>query len=58
MVLAIYRGAFENDSSVFVSAEIVNHMKVENLVVPRGNYTQIRMSGFGYGDSSLENDIS
>jgi hypothetical protein len=26
--------------------------------VPRGNYTQIRYSGFGYGDDSLENDIS
>mmetsp|Transcript_17700 Transcript_17700/g.29938 ORF Transcript_17700/g.29938 Transcript_17700/m.29938 type:complete len:261 (-) Transcript_17700:333-1115(-) len=28
------------------------------MVVPRGNYTQIRVSGFGYGDESLENDIS
>jgi hypothetical protein len=28
------------------------------LQVPRGNYTQVRMSGFGYGDESLENGIS
>ena len=26
--------------------------------VPRGNYTQIRVSGFGYGDVSLESAIS
>lgn len=28
------------------------------MAIPRGNYTQIRMDGFGYGDSSLETDIS
>ena len=41
-----------------VRAEINNFSKVKNMVVPKGNYTQIRISGFGYGDDSLENDIS
>jgi hypothetical protein len=26
--------------------------------IPRGNYTQVRISGFGYGDESLDSDIS
>ena len=33
VILAMCRGAFEDDRSVFVSAEIVNHMKVQNLIV-------------------------
>ena len=41
-----------------IRAEIENFSKVKNMVVPKGNYTQIRISGFGYGDDSLENDIS
>jgi len=28
------------------------------MIIPKGNYTQVRLSGFGYGDASLENDIS
>ena len=28
------------------------------MAVPRGNYTQVRLDGFGYGDASLETDIS
>ena len=28
------------------------------MTVPRGSYTQIHVSGFGYGDASLETGIS
>lgn len=28
------------------------------MVVPRGKYVQVRISGFGYGDESLDSDIS
>jgi len=40
------------------NSEIINHTTIKNLVVPRGNYTQVRMAGYGYGDETLENDIS
>ena len=33
-------------------------MKSPKLKVLRGNYTQLHLSGFGYGDSALESGIS
>ena len=42
----------------FSEAEIVNNYNVTNIAIPRGNYTQIRLSAFGFGDESLEEDIS
>ena len=42
----------------FISAEIVNHSVMENLNVDQGNYTQFRISGFGYGDDQLEDDLA
>lgn len=40
------------------SAEIINQAGVANLAVRRGNYSQLHLSGFGYGDASLETGIS
>lgn len=28
------------------------------MIIPRGNYTQVRLAGYGYGDETLEDDIS
>lgn len=44
--------------SFMTNAEIINESTVRNLVIPHGNYTQVRLSGFGYGDESLDSDIS
>ena len=43
---------------LIVNAEIINNSAIRNMIIPRGNYTQIRVSGFGFGDDSLENQIS
>ena len=42
----------------FVAGEIINSLRTQRLIVPRGNYTQLHLSGFGYGDASLETGIS
>jgi len=47
-----------NTSSFTANAEIINTSKVKNMAVPRGTYVQVRISGFGYGDESLDSDIS
>jgi len=44
--------------SSVVDCRLENHFTVSNLVVHDGTYTQFRLSGFGYGDESLENEIS
>lgn len=41
-----------------VKSEIINHSTMENLSVDQGNYTQFRISGFGYGDDQLEDDLA
>ena len=38
--------------------EIINRSVIDNLSIPMGNYTQFRLSGFGYGDDTLEDDLA
>lgn len=41
-----------------VRAEINNEGIVRHLTIPRGEYLQFRLSGFGYGDEAIEDDIA
>ena len=39
-------------------ATIINRSTIDNLQVTMGNYTQFRISGSGFGDDALEDDLA
>ena len=43
---------------VIVKSEIINESIIKNLIIPSGNFTQFRISGFGIGDEGLDDDLA